>query len=329
MGISDRQLLKQRAQSALDNASYDPKKLILIHTAAASIVTLLTAAISVLIQDGISGTGGLGGIGLRTMLSTVSSVLQNITNLVLPFWAFGYLVFILKTLRREQTGPATLLEGFQNLFPIARLLLIRGFIYVAIGFLCLYPSAILFSLTPLAQPLEALMEPIQHLTTEADISMYLDDATLAAMTDAVMPVFFIFMGLYLAIAIPLSYRLRFADYALLDNPKAGAMSALRTSSKLLRKNCLNLFKLDLSFWWFFLIEIALMLVCYSDAILPLLGIALPISETTAFFLFYVLYFIGQLVFYYFARNQVEATYSAAYEQLRQDVEDLASHPPVY
>ena len=99
MGISDRQLLKQRAQSALDNASYDPKKLILIHTAAASIVTLLTAAISVLIQDGISGTGGLGGIGLRTMLSTVSSVLQNITNLVLPFWAFGYLVFILNVIK--------------------------------------------------------------------------------------------------------------------------------------------------------------------------------------------------------------------------------------
>ena len=107
MAISDRQLLKQRAHEALESASYDPQKMVLIHTGAASIVTLLTAAVSFLIQDGISGTGGLSGIGLRTMLSTAGSVLQNITNLVLPFWAFGYLIFILKVLRRQPVGPST------------------------------------------------------------------------------------------------------------------------------------------------------------------------------------------------------------------------------
>lgn len=315
MGISDRQYLKQQAHSALESASYDPKKLVLIHTAAASVVTLLTAALSFLIQDGISGTGGLGGIGLRTMLETVSSVLQNITNIVLPFWSFGYLVFILKVLRRQQVGPATLLEGFHQLFPILRLLLIRGFLYAAIAFLCLYPSVVLFSLTPLAQPLEALMEPILQLTTEAEIAMYLDDAMVSAMTEALIPMLVIYAVLYLAICIPISYRLRFANYVLLDNPGAGAIFALRASAALLRKNCLELFKLDLSFWWYYLAEAALLLLCYGDALLPLLGVTLPISTTTAFFLFYVLYFIGQLIFYWQARNQVEATYAAAYEAL--------------
>ena len=328
MGISNRQLLKQKAHHALENASCDPQKIVLLHTAAASIVTLLTAALSFLIEEGISGTGGLGGIGLRTALSTVSSVLQNVTNLVLPFWAFGYLIFILRTLRREQTGPATLLEGFQHLFPIVRLLLIRGFIYVAIGFLCLYPSAVIFSLTPLAQPLEALMEPMLNLTEEADIAMYLDDATLAAMTDALLPMLIIYLGAYLTICIPLSYRLRFADYALLDNPGAGAIYALRTSSRLLRRNCLNLFKLDLSFWWYYLIQAALLLICYGDALLPMLGVTLPVNATTAFFLFYVLYFAGQLVFYCFTRNQVEATYAAAYETLRQDLPATDSIPQI-
>jgi len=320
MGIINRQLLKQKAHTALTNASYDPQKMVLIHTAAASIVTLLTAALSFLIEDGISGTGGLGGIGLRTTLSTVSSVLQNITNLVLPFWSFGYLIFILKTLRREQTGPATLLEGFQYLLPILRLLLIRGFIYVAIGFLCLYPSAVIFSMTPLVRPLEALMEPMLNLTSEADIAMYMDDATIAAMTDALLPMLLIYLGMYLAICIPIAYRLRFANYVLLDNPRAGAISALRTSSSLLHRNCLNLFKLDLSFWWYFVIHAALMLVCYGDALLPMLGVTLPVSATTAFFLFYVLYFIGQLIFFWFARNQVEITYAAAYEMLRLEAQ---------
>lgn len=316
MAISDRQLLKQRAHEALESASYDPQRIVLIHTGAASIVTLLTAAVSFLIQDGISGTGGLSGIGLRTMLSTAGSVLQNITNLVLPFWAFGYLIFILKILRRQQVGPATLLEGFRHIFPILRLLLIRGFIYIAIGFLCLYPSAIIFSLTPMAQPLEALLEPMLGLTTEAEIAMYMDDATVAAMTDALIPMLVIYAGLFLAISIPVSYRLRFADYILLDNPSAGAIFALRSSAVLLRRNCLDLFKLDLSFWWYYLIDTALIALCYADVLLPMLGITLPFSSTTGFFLFYVLYFIGQLVFYAFARNRVEATYAAAYEQLR-------------
>lgn len=324
MAISDRKALKQRAHNALENASYDPTRIVLIHTGAVAAVTLLCAAISFLIQDGISGTGGLGGIGMRAMLSTVGSVLQNITNLVLPFWSFGYLVFILKVLRREQIRPATLLEGFRHLFPILRLLLIRGLLFFAIAFLCLYPSVILFSLTPLAQPLEALMAPMVNMTTEAEITVYLDDATLTAMTNAMIPMLIIYALLYLAVCVPVAYRLRFADYALLDNPRAGAIYALRTSAKLLHKNSLNLFKLDLSFWWYFLIEAALILVCYGDMLLSMLGISLPFGSTTAFFLFYVLYFIGQLVFYAFARNQVEATYGAAYEQLR---EEAAAQPP--
>lgn len=318
MGISDRNLLKQQAKNALQSASCDPKKLVLIHTAAASALTLITAALSFLIQDGISGTGGLGGIGLRSILSTVSSVLQNASNLILPFWAFGYLIVMLKIIRREQTGPATLLEGFRMLFPALRLVLLRGLLYVAIAFLCLYPSAVLFSLTPFSGALEGLLEPMMSLTSEADIAMYLDDATIAAMSNAMMPMLFIYMALYLLICIPVSYRLRLADYVLIDNPKAGAVFALRTSSKLLRKNCIALFKLDLSFWWYYLAEALLVALCYGDTWLAMLGISLPISDTAAYFLFYVLYLAGQLVFYWFARNQVEGTYAAAYDALQKE-----------
>lgn len=318
MGISNRNLLKQQAKNALQNASYDPKKLVLIHTAAAAILTLITAALSFLIQDGISGTGGLGGIGLRSILSTASELLQNVSNLIMPFWAFGYLIAILKITRKEQVGPATLLEGFRLLFPVLRLMLLRGAVYIGIAFLCLYPSAIIFSLTPFSGALETLMAPMANLTSEADIAMYLDDATLAAMGDAMIPMLFIYMAMYLLIATAVSYRLRLADYALIDDPKAGAVRAMRTSSKLLRKNCLNLFKLDLSFWWYFLAEILLMLLCYGDAWLPLLGISLPISDTAAYFVFYVLYLAGQVVLYWAVKNQVEATYAAAYEMLRQE-----------
>ena len=329
MGISDRSSLKYRAKDALRQAAYDPKKLVLIHTAAMSVLTLIAAVLSFLLQDGISGTGGLSGIGLRTVLTTASDLLQTLVNLVLPFWSFGYLIAMLKIIRREQVGPGTLLEGFRYFFPLLRLLLIKALLYVGIALLCLYPSSVIFSLTPFSAELGALLEPVMTMTSETDIALYLNDATVAAVGNAMLPMLFIYMAMYLLICIPVSYRLRFADYALVDDPSAGAIRALRTSSKLLRRNCFNLFKLDLSFWWYFLAEVLLVVLCYGDTCLALLGITLPISATAGYFLFYVLYLAAQLVFYWFAKNQVEAAYAAAYDALRWEPAENADLPQKY
>ena len=81
---------------------------------------------------------------------------------------------------------------------------------------------------------------------------------------------------------------------------------------------LDIFKLDLSFWWFYVLDGLTLALCYGDLILGLMGISLPISADVSYFLFYVLYLAAQLGLYVFARNRVECTYAAGYDALRRE-----------
>ena len=85
---------------------------------------------------------------------------------------------------------------------------------------------------------------------------------------------------------------------------------------MMRRNCLNLLKLDLHLWWFYLASMLASLVCYGDAILPMLGITLPFSDDFSFYLFYGLYWILQFAIFYFLRNGVEVSYALAYDSIR-------------
>ena len=48
---------------------------------------------------------------------------------------------------------------------------------------------------------------------------------------------------------------------------------------------------------------------------PDLGIALPFSDTVAYFLFFGVYLAVTFVIFYFLRNRVEVTYALAYDSL--------------
>jgi hypothetical protein len=81
-----------------------------------------------------------------------------------------------------------------------------------------------------------------------------------------------------------------------------------------------MFRLDLSFWWYYLLHALLVAICYGDQLLPVLGIQLPWSKNVGFFLFYVVSLLCQLALYVAARNKVEATYVLAYDALRTPAE---------
>ena len=92
------------------------------------------------------------------------------------------------------------------------------------------------------------------------------------------------------------------ECALIENPRMGAFAALRKSRRLMRGNCISLLQLDLSFWWFYVLEVLLTVVCYADMLLPMVGIQLPFSSTVAFFLFYLLNLGGQVALYWWKKN---------------------------
>ena len=103
---------------------------------------------------------------------------------------------------------------------------------------------------------------------------------------------------------------------LIDRPGIGAFMALHESKLLMRKNRLNLFKLDLSLWYYPASLALAAVIGYGDLLLPMLGVNLPLSSEVAFFGFYFLNLVCQGVVYYLLRNRVEVTYCLAYDALR-------------
>lgn len=313
MAFHDRHGLKETARQRLVSAAVDPQKLILVYVGASAAVMLLVTGLNFLLQEQIAGTGGLSGVGTRAMLQTAMEALQTGATLVMPFWTMGYLACVLRIVRGQRFDLTDLLTGFRNFGPVLRLTLLYAGYFLMLAFLCFYPSVLVYSMTPLAAPLMEVLEPLAQSGTE----FVLDDATLAAVSDAMMPMLVMYVLVFLAVAAPHFYRFRLAYFALLDDPKAGALAALGRSTVMMRGKRLDLLKLDVSFWWFYVLDGLTVALCYGDVLLDMMGVQLPISADGAYFLFYVLYLAAQLGLYVWARNRVECTYAAGYDALCQ------------
>ena len=318
MDLLDRRGLKNAAGDALAQASRNPKRIILIHTAVSLGIMLLVAVLDYVLSGQIENTGGLSGLGTRSVLTTVQSILQMVQMVVLPFWEIGYLYAAMKMAVKEPAEPGTLLEGFRHFGPLFRVMLLKGLIFLVLGFVCTYVATQIFVMTPLSTPMLEAMAPVLNdptLMESAAGEEALMQVVDQALDDAMLPLLIITGILLCLVYIPISYRLRLVNYSVLENPREGALVAFRRSFRLMRGNCLEMFLLDLSFWWYYLLQILINLVCYGDLILSLAGVSLPWSGELSFFLFYILALAGQFVLYFLARNKVEVTYVTAYHVL--------------
>lgn len=319
MDIRDRKGLKASADQALKQAFYDPKKLALIHTGAALALSLALTVLNFILSRQIDGTGGLSGIGLRSVLSTAQSVLSVANALILPFWEMGFVAAAIAMARRESATPDILLSGFHRFGPVLRLNLLQIALYAGIAFLCVQISAGIFIMTPFSDPLLKAME--EMAVSGAPV---LDEATVSALSQMVLPAYGIFAILFCLLAIPLSYRFRMASFALMDREQIGALRAMGVSHKMMRYNRLSLFRLDLSFWWYYLLQALSMGLGFGDMILDALGI--PFNTDVAFFGFYGIHLLCQLGLAWWMQSRVQTTYAMAYEAVRPEAED--PEPPV-
>lgn len=282
--------LKQRAATVLAPHSREVKKLILIHTAAVLALTLALMLIHYALDHGIESTGGLSDIGTRAMLTTAQMVLQLFQMVAVPFWQISWLYIILKFSRGTCAATTDLLEGFRRFLPFLRLTLLKGLLFAGLIVAGVYIGYSLLLLTPFAALLmEAATEQIQ------------------------VPLLVIGSIAALALCLPFFYRFRMAEYFLLDNADLGAMTALRASRRLMRGNAWRMVRLDLSFWWFWLLDALVSMIAYLDMLLPLFGITLPVSEDVSFFGAFILYIPCQLLLYWLCKPRVDATYAAAFD----------------
>ena len=326
MDIRNRRALKQASAQALQEAAYDPRKLVLIHTAITLGASLLVTVLHYILAGQIENTGGLSGLGMRSILSTIQAALQLGLLVATPFWQMGLTYSVLRMARKQSTEPSDLKAGFLRFGPVLRLELAQVLLYFLMGMLCVNISSTIFAFTPFVESMNEVLIKVNE-QMEANPSFVMDAATEAAVMEAILPLLVITAILYVVLLIPVMYRLRMAGYAIMDEDKPGAIKAMGISSRLMRGNRFQLFRLDLSFWWFYLLQAVTIAICYGDSLLGALGVTLPISADVLYFACYGLYVVAQLALYWWAGAQVETTYATVYDGLRTRLYPLHPEQP--
>ena len=309
MDIRDPRSLSRAAREAL-RVGRSPKQVILVYALALTALSAVSGLLDYLLGAQVDGATGLDNMGLNSLLSTLRSVLPAAQMAVTSCLGLGYLWAMLRISRRLYADGRELKKGFERLGPLVRYLLLQLGLFMALAFLLIMPVSMLFSLTPWAQRLYAL-DPIL-----SDPAVFTDPALGAQVLQAILPMMLFFAIAYMAVLIPVQFRLRMSLYLLADDPRIGALEAMGTSVRMMRGNCLKLLKVDLHLWWWHGLNLLVSLLLYLDLLLPLLGIELPLSPDGMSLVSMGVFLAGQFALLYFLRNRTELTYAAAYETLR-------------
>lgn len=314
----DIRALKNTASQRLETAR-DAKTIVLIYAGITIALSGLVTLVSYLAGSGISQTGGLRNMGLRAALSTLQRVLPMIQSVLLMIVELGYLNAALRIARGQYASPNSMRMGLDRFFPLIRCTLMQGLIYALAGMAGFYLAVQIFLITPLSNAtLDILMPLMADTTILSSGVLQLDMETTWRLAEAMIPMFILSAVICAALCIPLMYQFRMVKYVLIDKPALSSWGVLKESRKMMRKRCIQLVKLDLSFWWYWLLLIGAGILCYADAVLAWMGIQLPLSAEISYFLFYILFLAASLLIYYFFRNRVEVTYALAYEQFKPE-----------
>lgn len=306
-------LLRTQAQKLLQKAAYNPKTLVLIHAGVSLGASLLVSVLNFLLEFGIAETGGLSGLGMRSVLTSVQAILELAVSVVLPFWNIGLLFAALSWARGENARPGQLLQGFRRAGTLLGFYFVQGGLYFVLGMAVYHASTVLLMFTPYAEPLMAQLERLY--ASSAQLTPEITQELLTVMK----PLLILFGALFTVVAIPVAYRLRFAQYGVMEG--SGAVRAIVHSVRITKGAVLQLVKLDLSFWWFYLLQALTVVLCYGDQILSALGITLPFSSQAAYFLFYCLGLALQCLLLWQCQAGISTAYCLAYRALAPQPEE--------
>lgn len=319
MDIRNTRQLKDFSAGRLANAR-DGQKIILYFSLITIAATALANVAGYVLSRQIAKTGGLGSMGVRSALTTAQTLLPLAQAGFLMCLTLGYLAAMLRIARGQYASPNGMRLGFDRFWVLLRCTLLKGLIFGGVAMASLYVAMMIYMMTPLSNAAVDILMPLVKNATASGIA--LDDATYAQLMRATAPAMVIFGVLFLALAAPLFYRYRMTDYLIIDRPAAGALAALRDSRMMTKGSRWNLFRLDLSMWWYYAAVLVSTAIGYGDQLLPALGINLSFSDTVSYFLFLGAYLAATFAVYYFLRNRVEVTYALAYDSIRpQDPEN--------
>lgn len=301
----DNKMIKAMARQRVADAKYPAKKLALIYIGVTVISELLLSLLSVFLDKQMDAHGGLGGMEFRAMLSMVRTALMIAVTVMLPFWNLGYTKAALKTARNEAAEPKALLAGFQVFLPGARLFLLQLAVVIGVGILAMQVGTILYVMSPASDGALIFLEQMLKDVSVIDEAMALDILKL------MWPMYLMIGIALLALLTPVFYRLRLTDFQLMEGHQK-ALRNMALSRRKMRGNCLRFFRLDLGFWWYYLLQLVAAALSY--------GYMLVGGGQVAYWGFYIASCVMLVVIAYFFLPAVATTYAVAYDEITKEKE---------
>lgn len=310
MSIPSAKYLKVKAANRLKTGK-EPQKVVLIYAAILAAAALAGNLAGYLLDGQISQAVGLQGMNTRAVLSTATVVVTIAQLLLVEGLALGYCAAMLRIARGQYASGSTLKAGLERLWLLVRTRLLEGVILTAMSFALCMVVVNIYMLTPFSNRLVLSMMPLVEageLTTEAMLSLW----------STAYPVLLPVTVLYVVALIPLLWYFsavyRLVDYLLIEKPQLGALGALRESRRRMRGSMRMLLRVDLSFWWYYLLQAATK-VLYTGLILAALGVTLSVSPTVFLVAALVIYLAADFAVRYFFSNRVAVTYALFYDSL--------------
>ncbi len=294
----------------------DSRRAAMIHTGVIVAAGLVLTLLQMVMARGMGNATGLSGLGTISMLQTAQTVLQYANVILTPFWNLGFLYVTMQWARNRAAADRDLLTGFHRVGPCIGLLLNRFVLVFVAIFASVMICSSAYAMLPAGQQLQS-----QMLSSGAvDYYSYMETMTqqdMDALIASLRPVLIISCVVAAIVLVPVLYRVRLAEYVILDHKEARAFPAMLTSSALLRHRCWQLLKLDLQFWWYYGLKVLLLAICYADSLLAMVGVTLPVNEEVAFLVSYVVYLALLFGLDVCFGPRVKTAYACAYDALKE------------
>ncbi len=306
MSIPSAKYLKKKASNRLQSGN-DPKKVVLVYAGIVALSSLVVTVVQDLLDSQISQTGGIQNIGTRSMLTTADTVLTIAQLLLVMCLTLGYTGSMLRIARGQYASPNSLKAGGERIWVLLRTRLLQMLIMTAAAFALCFLVVNVCLLTPLSNRVIAVMGTV---SAEELLS---NGLALIALYGAMLPIILIYLVALVPLLWYFSCTYRMVDYLLIDRPQLGAFGVLRESRRMMQGNMKMMFRVDLSFWWYYLLQALVSVLIYLNMVLAPFAIGLP--PEVLYWGTVVLYLAADFALRYFFSNKVAVTYALFYDSL--------------
>ncbi len=306
---SSRELALQAGQKIAD--SRNSEKIYHLYAAIVLGMAAVVAVLQYLLDGQISQTSGLSNLQARAVLSTLSEILSIVQTVVSMCLGLGLCAVSLRVSRGQPVTASSLRAGFERIWPLLKCTILKALILFGGAIGCFYLSMTVFLFSPFSNGLTSTVAPLLTSGNLENIESISIDAAVEIL-QGMLPMMILFLLAFSAFSLFVFYSYRVIEYILIDRPGIKAIAALRGSRVLMKGNKFRMLRLDIHFWWYYLLLGLAGAVCYGDEILQLIGVTLPISDTACYWIFYGLYLVLEFGIYALFHEKVEVTYAVAY-----------------